>query len=56
MFCEAQYVLAKRSKEARQDYLALVEQKRGIDGKKQLETEIMRWWNVSKQSVSESGS
>jgi hypothetical protein len=38
-----------RSKKARQDYLDLVEQKRGLDGKDQLAKEIMRWWNVDKK-------
>ena len=54
LYCEARFVIKMRSKKARQDYLDLVEQKRGLDGKDQLAKEIMRWWNVSKQSVSES--
>ena len=56
LFCEAKYVLAMKTKEKRRAYLDLVEQKRGVDGKNQLAKEIMRWWNVEKQSISESGS
>lgn len=56
LFCEAKFVIKMRSKKARQNYLDLVEQKRGIDGKNQLAKEIMRWWNVEKQGISESGS
>ena len=52
LFCEAKFVIKMRSKKARQNYLDLVEQKRGIDGKNQLAKEIMRWWNVEKQGIS----
>jgi len=55
LYCEAQYVLSKRSKEKRREYLERVEKSRGISGKEELQREIMRWHNVQKQGTASGG-
>jgi hypothetical protein len=56
VYCEAQYVLKIRSKNKRREYLEQVEKARGISGKEELQREIMRWFDVQKQSISKSSS
>jgi hypothetical protein len=43
--CEAKYVLSRKSKKVRQEYLSLVEQKRGEVARRELEQEILRLYN-----------
>ena len=56
LFCEANYVLKIKNKEKRREYLERVEKARGESGKEELQREIMRWFNVQKQVIPESGS
>lgn len=56
LYCETQYVLKIRSKEKRREYLERVEKARGMSGRDELQREIMRWFNVQKQSVSKGSS
>lgn len=40
--CEAKHVLAMPTKEARREYLSMVEKNRGVEARKYLEKEIIR--------------
>lgn len=46
--CEARHVLSWPAKQARRDYLDMVEKKRGGAARKDLEREMMRQWKESK--------
>ena len=46
--CEARHVLAMPTKEARQEYLALVEKRRGHPARMILEKEALRQWEEKK--------
>lgn len=46
--CEAKHVLNMPTKEARREYLGMVEKKRGLEARKYLEKEIMRLYRESK--------
>lgn len=49
--CEARWVLEKFStKEERRKWLDRIEARRGIEGRKYLEAEIMRQWRNEKRS------
>ena len=54
LYCEAMWVLS-RPKAFRKGYLEQVEKARGMSGREELQREIMRWFNVQKQSVSKGG-
>lgn len=45
---EARHVLAMPTKEARREYLAMVEKNRGVQAREYLEKEIMRLYRESK--------
>lgn len=46
--CEAREVLRMPTKEARREYLGMVEKKRGIEAREYLEKEIMRLYRESR--------
>lgn len=46
--CEARHVLSWPAKQARRDYLDLVEKKRGFAARQELEREMMRQWKEQK--------
>ena len=46
--CEARHVLNMPTKEARRQYLRMVEEKRGIQAREYLEKEIMRLYRESR--------
>ena len=50
MYCQARFVLSQPL-EARREILDGVERSRGKDGRELLESEIMRWHRVQKQTT-----
>lgn len=46
--CEARFILSWPTKQARRDYLDMVEKKRGAAARQELEREMMKQWKESK--------